>query len=96
MKLLALRENLKLDVQRRVENLFVALADYQTSWKALTDPYGAEEFLGASASRNALKSSQPPAKIVKFCPMVRMAAIQNAANEDNTCTVCHAYPGGTL
>jgi hypothetical protein len=40
MKLLALRENLEPDVRRRVANLFVASSDYQTSWKALTDPYG--------------------------------------------------------
>ncbi len=37
----------------------------------------------------------PPAKIVKFGPTVRMAAIQNQ-NEDNTCTVCHANPGHPL
>ncbi len=53
---------------------------------------GAEEFLSASVSRNAQKSPQPPAKMVKFGPTVRMAAIPNSTNEDNTWMVCHANP----
>ncbi|EFX62095.1 hypothetical protein DAPPUDRAFT_271033, partial [Daphnia pulex] len=40
MKLLALRDNLEPDVRRRVAILFVASANYQTSWKALTERYG--------------------------------------------------------
>ena len=39
MKLLALRHNLEPGVRRRVAILFVASADYQTSWNALTDRY---------------------------------------------------------
>ena len=40
MKLLALRDNLEPDVRRRVANLFVASANYQASWKELTERYG--------------------------------------------------------
>ncbi|EFX68830.1 hypothetical protein DAPPUDRAFT_259482 [Daphnia pulex] len=40
MKLLAFRDNLEPDVRRRVANLFVVSASYQTLWKALTERYG--------------------------------------------------------
>ena len=59
---------------------------------------GAEEFMGASASRSSPKTQPPPlaVKSVRFGPTVRTMEIKASTVKDDMCTVCQINPGHPL